>query len=239
MKKTLIFVHLAILAFVSEKAWCQGTFGNLGFESAVIMPDPASPYYPEGVYASNAIPGWTAYIGGVPQTDIIYNDISLGGAWISLHGPGSSQPILSGTYSLLLQPSTVGPPISVGVAQTGRIPQNAESLTFYGTGVYTVTFAGQPIPLVILASTPDYEIFAGDISSFANQTGELRFQGGGMLDNIVFSSQPVPEPSVLGIFGLGVVGYVLRPRKRGQPLESPGQRKRGQPNIMAGARRTC
>ncbi len=67
------------------------------------------------------------------------------------------------------------------------------------------TFAGQTIPLATLGSTSTYTIFGGDISSFANQTGELRFQGGGLLDAIRFSDLPVPEPGVGALFGLGAL----------------------------------
>jgi hypothetical protein len=68
-----------------------------------------------------------------------------------------------------------------------------------------VTFAGQPIPLVALGSTSIYTIFGGDISIFANQAGELLFQGGGLLDAIQFSNLPIPEPSVFGLSTLGAL----------------------------------
>jgi hypothetical protein len=87
---------------------------------------------------------------------------------------------------------------------------------FYGTGAYTVTFAGQPIPLVALGSTSTYTIFGGDISTFANQTGELLLQGGGLLDAIQFSSQRTPEPSIFGLFTLGalLVGWCALRRRQ-------------------------
>ena len=49
--------------------------------------------------------------------------------------------------------------------------------------------------------------FGGDISSFAGQSGELRFQGGGWLDDIQFSTQPVPEPSRLAFVALGLAAF--------------------------------
>ena len=80
-----------------------------------------------------------------------------------------------------------------------------------------VTFGGQYVPISLLSSTPNYNIYGGDISAFmGGQTGELRFQavvssgfGITLLDNISFSNQPIPEPSSLALFGLGafVLGF--------------------------------
>jgi hypothetical protein len=90
------------------------------------------------------------------------------------------------------------------------------SVRFYGNGEYAVTFAGHPIALATLGSTATYMIFAGDISAFAGQTGELRFLGGGELDNIVFSNLPVPEPGVFGLSALGslLIGWRIQGRRR-------------------------
>ena len=41
------------------------------------------------------------------------------------------------------------------------------------------------------------------MSAFRGQTGELRFFGADYLDFIQFSEQPIPEPSVFGLFALG------------------------------------
>ena len=46
---------------------------------------------------------------------------------------------------------------------------------------------------------------AGDISMFAGQTGELRFAGAGLFDDIQFSNQPIPEPGTFCLFGLGAL----------------------------------
>ena len=64
IKILLVFLFIIIsLALIHG----QG-FVNLNFENAQIVYD--SSYPPYAVYASDAIPGWTAYIGGVPQNDI-------------------------------------------------------------------------------------------------------------------------------------------------------------------------
>jgi hypothetical protein len=40
-------------------------FCQLNFESAKIIPDPSSPYYPYGVAISNALPGWNSISVGI------------------------------------------------------------------------------------------------------------------------------------------------------------------------------
>ena len=59
-----------------------------------------------------------------------------------------------------------------------------ESVQYYGTTPLSITFQGQQIPQYVLGSTSTYTIYGADISAFAGQTGELRFSGGGFLDNV-------------------------------------------------------
>jgi hypothetical protein len=205
---------LALLLSVAG-ALGQGNFVNLGFESARIILDPTSPYYPGAVQASNAIPGWTL-LGGVANPDVLYNDVSLGAPAVSIHDTGDSEgfPPIQGNYSVYIQ----GLDSTTGIAQTGQIPANARSLTFlsYFTRV-DVTFNGQAIPYGIIGTGPNYTIYGGDISAFAGQTGQLRFSGnGGMLDNIQFSNLPIPEPGVFGLAALGalLLGWRLLLRRR-------------------------
>ena len=50
-----------------------------------------------------------------------------------------------------------------------------------------VSFGGQSIPLVQFGTSGNDIIMAGDISTFAGQTGELLFVGRGLFDDIQFS----------------------------------------------------
>ena len=59
MKKNIIFLFVAA-ALMNLNGFSQG-FVNLGFEKAVINISGAPQFQ---TYASNAIPGWTAYISG-------------------------------------------------------------------------------------------------------------------------------------------------------------------------------
>jgi hypothetical protein len=195
---------LALLLSVAG-ALGQGTFGNLDFESARIILDPTSPYYPGAVQASNAIPGWTL-LGGDAYPDVLYNDVSLGAPAVSIHDSNDQEGFtpIAGRYSLYLQ----GFGTSIGVTQTGQIPAGATSLTFWSNTTdvgIQATFNGQVIPYTSISSGPNYTIYGGDISAFAGQTGALKFSGGGWLDNIQFNL-PTPEP---GVFGLSVLGALF------------------------------
>ena len=198
----------AVLAATSCLLHAQGTFQNLNFEQALV-PDVLAGQYGGDVLVTNGAPHWAVYLGGTQQSSMFHNNLSLGGPAVSIFGPQwiSSQ-ILEGNYTISLQPSTAGPPLTAAIGQTGSIPLTAKSVRFYGqaNGGYAVTFGGQPIPLITIGSTSSYSIFGGDISAFANQTGELRFQGVGLLDAVQFSTVAIPEP---GVFGLSALGALL------------------------------
>lgn len=195
----------------------QGTFQNLGFENTTLTVFVRNPFIPS--YATNAtIPGWdwTPHFNagyGDPNTTVSFNDMALDAPEVTLHGRGSFRPALSGSYSILLQGGTQYSPPQFGgaaVFQTGQIPITAQSLIYLGDIRFQVSFNGQPLLQVALDSRPTYTIWGIDISPYAGQSGELRFAvpwlGSGMLDGIRFSSNPIPEPSVLS---LGIIGLVL------------------------------
>jgi len=206
----LLILWLAIVSagFIAQ---AQGTFQNLGFESANV-----SGYPPGGIPATNAIPGWTAYLGQFQSTQMLYNTVSLGSPAISIHDAASSYLPILGNYSVILQSTPGGPSLTSSVGQIGQIPSSAMSLIFYGSSLQ-VSFNGQPLAITQLGSSPAYSILGADISAFGGQTGELKFSlpnfsFGAMsyLDNIQFSNQPIPEPSVLGLLALGALLLGLR-----------------------------
>lgn len=130
-----------------------------------------------------------------------------------LQGPGSLHPVLHGSYSVSVV-SSIGGLIPASLGQSGTVPATAQSLRFYMYGFLQVSFNGQDIPLVVLETRPTYTIYGGDISGFANQYGELLFYGLGTLDRIVFSNLPVPEPSALGLLGLGAALLAWHTKRR-------------------------
>lgn len=213
-----VLIYLFGCQVAAAQGTSQSTFVNLDFEAANVPAVPVDQFGSD-VLVSNGVPGWTVYIGGGQVFSMLHNDMSLGAAEVAIYGPQwfPSQ-ILEGSYTVSLQPSTAGPPTTAAIGQTGQIPQGTESISFYGSGNgdYVVTFDGQLIPLVMLGSTSTYTIFGGDISAFANQTGELLFQGGGLLDAIQFSDQAIPEPGVVGLSALGalLLGWRMLGRRR-------------------------
>jgi hypothetical protein len=85
-------------------------------------------------------------------------------------------------------------------------------------GPFKVVVGGIQIPMISQGGNA----YAGDITSFANTTAELRIisgadvgqiQGGPEIDNIVFSSNPVPEPSSFALMFLGIAWFFKARRK--------------------------
>jgi hypothetical protein len=199
-------VVLALCAiFWSYTAFSQGTLGNLNFESP--MP-PLARDAEFMVPITNALPGWTGYIGGNQVSRVVYNAIALDSAAISLHDTGSSLSPLQGSYSVYLQGGRFSGE-SAAIGQTGQINPLARSLIFFAQSrSLDVTFAGQLISYFELSQTNNYITFGADITSFAGQTGELRFtaaNSAGLLDAIRFTTTVVPEPSPLALSGIGVL----------------------------------
>jgi hypothetical protein len=203
------------------------SFANLNFENATLITDPSQgvPF----VYATNAIPGWMAYINGAAQTSIVYDSVSTGAASVDLEGTnnGYFNPI-QGNFFIYLQPSTGGSPQTAGIGQTGTIPVSAESLIFWGNYNGLITFNSQTLNYSETGSTANYNIYDADVSSFAGQTGQLLFLAtpgafpgsgtGGLIDNIQFSANPVPEPGGLALAALG--GLCLIGCRRPKPFAS-------------------
>jgi hypothetical protein len=198
--------------------YAQGTFRNLDFESAQY---PLNPNDRNRVLIANAMPGWTMYSGGNSYDTVRYNDVALGAPDVSFHDAGSFLTPYHGLRCVYVQASQVyGPPfISSAIGQTGMVPADAQSVTFYSSSLgINLTFGGQLIPIYDLGPAASfYNEFVGDISAFAGQTGELRFtdpSGGGKLDFIQFSTTPVPEPSTWALLSLGSAAFCYATRRR-------------------------
>lgn len=149
--------------------------------------------------------GWQAYPGA-----LAYNTISLGGAAVVLHDENSPyfSPLI-GNYSAVLF-NGIQPPVGDGliaeIGQTGTIPVGTLSLRFVATSLSpVVSFGGNAIAVQQVGSTARYNVFAGDISSFAGQTGELRFSQTGLFDQVTFSTVAVPEPATMALLLAGAV----------------------------------
>ena len=217
---TLLFVLLH-LSFATP-FWAQ-TFQNLDFELANVSNLPPNQF--EIISTTNGLPGWTAYIGANQQTQVSHNGITLGAANVGVFGPDYALGLhaIEGIYSAILQdggtPDQGAQPASI--AQTGEIPAWANSLRFEGTLSFgsatfkdnvAVSINGQNIPVVQIGGN----VYGCDVSAFTNSVNELSFSmvtnyGNALilLDNISFSPQSIPEPTVLDLSAMGMVMVVF------------------------------
>lgn len=205
-----------VIALLRQNSESQG-FINLDFESANV-----SGYSTGSVPAANAFPGWTAYIGGVAQSSVIYDTIPLDNAEVTLQGTGSSLTPIQGDYTAWLfgSSSYASSQQSAGLGQTGEIPVGTEFLEFLGyAGATDVSFDGQTLTLDEIGSTANYNIYGANVSAFAGETGQLLFtaQPGEIdeIDNIQFTADPpTPEPGTLALCALGGLLFAWRQRKK-------------------------
>jgi hypothetical protein len=219
--KNIILVIL--LLFLWQTGFSQG-FVNLNFESAQIIPIPDGDFGPETIATSNAVPGWTVYYGfsgtSQQQTEMTYNDFALGSTFVTLFATNGQQ--IAGNFSVYLQGGSTAPAASI--SQTGLVPVGSQSLLFDAQpgvpSLLTVSLGGQNISFNAISNGPNYTLYGGDISAFAGQTEQLMFsaleENGNdwNIDNIQFSTSPVPEPSELALGALGALLLGFRCWKR-------------------------
>jgi PEP-CTERM motif len=212
--------YLIFLFFIlAQNGHTQG-FVNLDFENGTIVPDPSSPYYPNAVYASDAIPGWTA-TGFIGPNDILYNSASLGSTSVSILDMNGSPPALYGNFSIYLYGGQTAP--SASISQTAVVSASAQSILFWSqdngqpAGTLLVSLGGQNIPYFALATGPNRTtLYGGNIpAAFAGQSEQLTFSAleginnAWEIDDIQFSPSSVPEPSIFGLFALGGLFFGL------------------------------
>jgi hypothetical protein len=218
LTNSLIVTSFLLISKVG--VFAQG-FVNLNFESTTLAYNAT----PSTVATTVGLPGWNAYIGGISQSTILYNNGTLGNSAVAIQGYANSlTPVIDGTFSAALTAGATG---NASISQTGFIPADTLSLLFesYTTGnglpTLSVTINGQDISISPLLTTANYTLYGGDVSSFAGTTANLAFtavsnypQGFGyyVLDDISFSPSAVPEPSTLGLTALG--GLLLAWRRR-------------------------
>jgi hypothetical protein len=219
----ILWLSVGLIAF-SRDAFGQKSglnFVDLNFEQATIVYDPSNTL---GVYARDAIPGWTVGNDFLGTNDILYNELSLGAPSVSLCGPNSEGNLsptpapLDGTYSIDLYggvPGETYPQLGISLSQTALVPVGAESIFFIGksfSGTLLVSLGGQNITYTAVSTGPDYTLYGGNIPPvFAGQIETLTFNAPigannyWELDDIQFSASPVPEPDVFSIFGIGTL----------------------------------
>jgi len=237
MKKGRPFAAFLVLLLCTLSAKAQGTFQNLNFESANVAASGVQAY---GTFVpiGSALPGWTAYLGTVQVTQVGYNSPANSTASITLLGPNWTSSnaatylgagIIDGNYSVDLQtgenPLNPSPAqINASIAQNGVVPAAAESLQFkaFETTPLTVTFNGNALSPIALSSGVGedgvpYTLYGANISAWAGQTGELQFTADFngsfnlvVLDDITFSPNSVPEPTMLALILIGGAALAAR-----------------------------
>ena len=193
-------------------------FRDLGFESPTFVSVPS--HYPGSMDPARALPGWTVLWGTNPAPYVLYDNMFLDSAGVSIldtNTPYGYQNLFrpfQGNFTVLLQGgfslSSYPDRQSVAIAQTGLIPASGTTLLFdasmpIGETNFAVSVAGENLPFYALASYTNYIVYALDISGFSGQTEEIRFTAypnpppglainNVYLDDIRFSSTPLTAP---------------------------------------------
>ena len=226
MKTKLLAVKFLLACFGINVTTSDGAeFQNLDFESAelpILEPNQTGGYQP----VAFALPGWNAYLGTQLQDEVLYNTASFGSSTINIIGPNTSfGRVIEGNFSALLlaalDPQDGLTPLNVTIEQAGIVPSGMQSLQFKGIfptpnpefsfEPFIVTLNGQPIPMESIQNNGTYRLVAGNVSSFAGLDAELRitalaYSSGPnalLLDSIVFSPLPIPEPPPWAMWVLG------------------------------------
>lgn len=207
-----IGILIVILLSVVQSGSTQG-FVNLDFEDATVSPTPVNGFG-GSVDPALAFPGWTVgnSLGGTLNF-VLYNNETLGSPALDLIGPyfpnGTGHTPLQGSYSALLQYSSIPSLGLPTLSQTGLVPFGTQSISFLvGTGLTgaAVTMNGVNIPLVPISGGR----LAGDIAPFAGSIAQLRFSTStnrgdnfAYFDDIQFSAMSIPEPGAIAFATLG------------------------------------
>ena len=227
-----VTVFLTLFCWAPQ-AHPQGTFQNLAFESAVLVPIPGDPV--GRVQFGPAFPGWNGYIGGVQQTNALYNLAALDSSAISIidtNPSGWTIGVIQGRYSAVVQ-AGIGnglPATDTTLLQIAKVPSGAETLRFTayyasddGLSSLVVSLGGQSLPLIPLQSESPFTIYGADIHGLAGQSAELAFtvlaqvphhsNNTLFLDSITFSDLRIPEPSTFVLFAFGSLFFFYLRRR--------------------------
>jgi hypothetical protein len=215
-------VKTKLILFVLITGFAGQGFINLNFELA--RTTGAEPTF--GFINWNlAAPGWRHSTG--PDLGSVYyrqEHLGLTGYYMlydsisPVYAPGTH---LAGNYSLGFSSgySSSGGTIwqQNFLSQTGAIQSDVQSLRFLARGTFAVFVGGTEIPMQSLGGNA----YAGNIAGFAGTTTDFRIVNTSMnfhdpviLDNVVFSTVAVPEPSTVALAVLGFLAFAFWFRKR-------------------------
>ncbi len=248
------YLLMVVATLAGNSALLGAELINLGFDNPEFPPEippriPGPPF--ESSFGEWVRPGWSSR----PQSAVGYNYSQQFSGYASIvdsefrdqhFGSNVRVPVV-GEFSLMVWP--LSRPVTGGVlepyrlTQSGQIPSDAESLRFLYQGndlrVYVggIERAMHALPEILTGDpeVPLFQYFAIDVSPFAGQTVELKFEfrsfgyddlgpfpkipgepnaQSHVLDDISFSPLPaVPEPSTWALLGLGAAALAWGRRK--------------------------
>jgi len=191
----------------------QGTFRNMDFEQAQIPQNQAAGF----VDATLAFPFWTVFNDSIPQTQVLWNNVSVGSTQASLLG--QSDHALDGGYSAFL----FGGSGACSISQVGQVPTDAISLLFkvqiFQGQQINVSMGGVSLPVFDISTGPNYAVYGVNVSQFEGMQEQLQFTAPSgpnywNIDDITFSTTAVPEPSAGGLLAFGGLLLSLRILRR-------------------------
>jgi hypothetical protein len=234
MKCFCFSICLSLSVLVAQGVGAQ-EFINLDFESANVPH--LSPEQWGGGYVpiSDAVPGWTCAIDGVQITEVLNNNGTAGGPSLSIWGQRATfvGGVLQGSQTVILS-AGFGDASghTTSLSQTGLIPLSARSLLFKAApydqttpgpadGLFSVFMGGSSLDYYPLSIGVNYTLYGASIpSEFAGTVQSLMFTDASFpgtwhyekLDDIQFTAEPIPEPSMISLVALSVALTVLRSR---------------------------
>ncbi len=233
-------VTLSLVLFTSLATLNGQSFRNLDFETAHPPYNFVPGEFPTGhvVLVSEALPSWSVWYSSERKDTMMYNVMSLGGSAVSLSDKDfecqQQLPLINGNNTLVMfggRGGLFGEPMDVAITQEGTIPGNAQSLRYFAYNglapLFSLSFNGVDLPAQQLEQQPaGYWLYAANVSGVAGQTGELRLTTHSpgpsgfiqvTIDDLQFSTSPVPEPSSVALFllGSGLLFWHRRAKRRG------------------------
>ena len=199
MKRILMTVLMSACVIASARG--QG-FLNLDFSLAHNLP--SSPGI-EGLSVSvtNALPDWNAYEGEKVLSSIYYVSNNFSSAYTLVELEGGTLALGGNNFGVGL--------FGGSISQTAQVPNNAESLEFETPSDLNlrVDLGGERLLLSEISANSNYNVYGANLpAGLAGQVETLTFHEDGsatVLDGIVFSSSPIPEPGEGALLGLGAL----------------------------------